>query len=243
MAGIAEIVAGAVKGTADTGLGIWNAYQDYKRFQYQKDLQREIFAREDNAIQRRVADAEKAGFNKFSVIGEGSSAGATVPLQAPHISEDLGSKIADSLSTMYSLAQQKALAKQADINTKEKELAFTLSKNDMELFKAQQLQSLGFNVAIGSNPFGEIQAKVYPSPNHFGEPKKYFSPSNYEMKNFNDTPEGKVGLNYYAENQSQLNLLQFKDQFKWLEPIVTALQALNQTAGTVNAFRKPRHWR
>lgn len=43
-------------------------------FQYQKDIQQQIFEREDNAVQRRVKDLESAGMNKLLAGGEGAQA-------------------------------------------------------------------------------------------------------------------------------------------------------------------------
>lgn len=54
-----------------------NAYRD-KAFEYQKELQQQIFQREDNAVQRRVADLEKAGFNKLMASGQSANAGQAV---------------------------------------------------------------------------------------------------------------------------------------------------------------------
>lgn len=244
---VAEIVAGAVKGTADTGLSIWNAYQSYKNNQYQKDLQKQIFAREDNAIQRRVADAEKAGFNKFSVIGEGSNAGSAVSVQAPHISEDMGSKIADSLSTMYSLATQKAAAKKAETDSKEAELAFSFNSNETVLAKAQQLQSLGFNVGVGSNRYGDlflINNNINPNEfkkwNKYGTSYDFFDRETKEVKDFDNTPAGIIGLNQYRQNQIDLQMKEFEEKYQWLPPLMMVLRELNNTAGTINSFRRPK---
>ena len=70
---MAEIIAGIVKGAVDSGYGI---YQDQRDFWQQKETQNEIFRREDNAVQRRVADLEQAGLNKNLAAGSGAGAGA-----------------------------------------------------------------------------------------------------------------------------------------------------------------------
>lgn len=248
---IAEIIAGAVKGTADTGLGIWNAYQTYKNNQYQKDLQKQIFAREDSAIQRRVVDAEKAGFNKFSVIGEGSNAGSAVSVQAPHISEDMGSKIADSLSTIYSLAQQKAQSKMADIASKQADIAFSLDKNEAVLEKAQQLQALGFNAGVGANRYGDLflhhnnfEVNSFTKRNK-DNPNMYdfFDVNTQGVKDYNKTPLGKLNLNDFSQNEFETQIKEFSNEYKWLPILWEGLKAFNQTAGTVNSFRGRRRWR
>lgn len=63
-----------------------------QNFEYQKNLQQQLFGREDNAIQRRAADMEKAGLSKTLAAGDGAGAGSVVstspfsgsaPVQSP----------------------------------------------------------------------------------------------------------------------------------------------------------------
>lgn len=49
----------------------YNIYQDQRDYNYQKNLQKELFERDDNAIQRRMLDAQKAGINPLFAIGSG----------------------------------------------------------------------------------------------------------------------------------------------------------------------------
>lgn len=89
-----EILEG-IGGLINAGTGIYNAVkgnqintQNYElqkdMFNYQKDLQKQIFEREDTAVQRRAADLQNSGFSKWLAAGgQGASSGAIINTQAP----------------------------------------------------------------------------------------------------------------------------------------------------------------
>ena len=89
-------IGSIISGVGGIGIGIANSIQNaeinkknyelQKDWQnYQKQLQREIFQREDSAIQRRASDIASAGGNPAMAweTGNGASAGSVVDTSAP----------------------------------------------------------------------------------------------------------------------------------------------------------------
>lgn len=89
-----------------------------ENLEYQKDLQQQIFEREDTAYQRKVNDLVKAGINPAVVAtGSGSSAGSVVSTQAPH--NDMRYQapqfnLGSVLDTLKSLKQIASIEQQTD---------------------------------------------------------------------------------------------------------------------------------
>lgn len=81
---------------------------------YQKDLQKTIFAREDNAVQRRVADLKAAGLSPTLAAGSSAGAGSVVSTSAPQKKSNLESYLALA-SVGTALAQQQKAQTEADI--------------------------------------------------------------------------------------------------------------------------------
>lgn len=81
---------------------------------YQKDLQNRIFEREDNSVQRRVADLKAAGLSPTLAAGSSAGAGSVVSTSAPQKKNNLEAFTAlASLKTV--LAQQRRAQTEADI--------------------------------------------------------------------------------------------------------------------------------
>ena len=79
-------------------LAMWNAYQQQREFDYARDIQNQIFGREDNAVQRRVADLEKAGLSKTLAAGSGAGAGSVVSTHLSNVGNPTSSVGGHSVS-------------------------------------------------------------------------------------------------------------------------------------------------
>lgn len=113
-------------GLASAGVGIYSANQEYdiakknyklqkKQFAYQKDLQQQLFQREDTAQQRAAADLEAAGLSKTLAAGSGASAGPVVSTQAPQMDSGFARTQRESMTQAIGLALQIA-RERADIS-------------------------------------------------------------------------------------------------------------------------------
>lgn len=90
---IAGLALGGVSSIANFGLGLAN-------YNYQKDLQRSIFNREDTSIARRVADLKASGLSPVLAAGQGAGTGAIVSTHQPEIDPSLAASLFIQLSTM-----------------------------------------------------------------------------------------------------------------------------------------------
>lgn len=113
---------GSVIGGLSSGLGFINQkktndlnYEMQKNeLSYQKDLQKLMFQREDNAVQRRVNDLKAAGLSPTLAAGSSASAGPVVSTTAPQKVSDLNGYLAlAQVGTM--IAQQQKAQTEADI--------------------------------------------------------------------------------------------------------------------------------
>lgn len=236
MSAIAEGIAGAIQGFGNLGIGIYNAYQQSQNYKYQKALQKEIFHREDTAIQRQVADAEKAGFNRFAVMGgSGAGAGSVVSTTAPQADNSMASSAVDALNAMYTLAQQKESAKQAKINTETAEMGKKLMSKKLQevtwntaLSVVNSMRQAGYHIN-GILPDGGIYYEI-DDPNY-----------GTRFPDFENSPDQKL-FNLNMRNlQNESDNLDFETEWKgfnqWLNVFSKLLNGANNAGSAYRGFR------
>lgn len=78
-----------------------------EQFAYQQDIQRQLFAREDDAVQRRAADLTAAGMSPTLAAGQAAQAGpvvsTTVPQRGP--SPDIAGQVMNLMSAQAGISK------------------------------------------------------------------------------------------------------------------------------------------
>lgn len=77
-----------------------------QQFEYEKNLQQQIFSREDNSIQRRVADLKKSGLSPVLAAGSGAGAGTPIRATAPQKSMEGANQSRQAISQMIEAAMR-----------------------------------------------------------------------------------------------------------------------------------------
>ena len=112
------ITAAAVLGGAAVGSNLLTGYLNYKNQQdvlaWQKNTQRDIFAREDTSIARRVADLKSSGLSPVLAAGQGAGTGGTVSVTPPQLN------LGDNAIVAMNLMKQ-----EADISATRAQEAYT----------------------------------------------------------------------------------------------------------------------
>lgn len=165
MGAIADAVMGIIGGVADVGFKAYDREQQNKinqrDFDYQKALQQQIFEREDNAVQRRMADLQAAGLNPNLAAGSAAGAGSVVGRSQTNyagIGNPVGT-ILDTISARQQISMQKEQA--AILNSQKEEAAAKarMADNAALLDNLYTVQMLGLNPKLAINKKGQLESR------------------------------------------------------------------------------------
>lgn len=139
-------------GTSQIGKWYNNIVHPYDREDtaYERNLQQTIFEREDNAVQRRVADLEMAGLSP--VLAAGSAAGAGQPINARHEGANPLEAMQFALSMKQNMANlSRTKAEQERINL----------QNEIDIYNLDKAKELGVTTTAANSEWASIANAIF----------------------------------------------------------------------------------
>ena len=182
--GVGDAVIGGLNYAEQKKTNEKNLALQREQYEYQKQLQKEIFAREDSATQRKVQDLVKSGLNPLLAGGGGASAGSSVGMvqmggqQAPQMNMNMQGAV-DNIYNALKSSQEitTSKAQRALINA---QIASEISKaaniaEDTKIKEQEYIEKVynykkykGLNLPIGfsaNSPYSAAQGALFMAEN------------------------------------------------------------------------------
>lgn len=151
-------VLGGLSAVAGIGTSIANTIGQYKQMNYQKEMQQETWRREDNAVQRRVADLGAAGLSPVLAAGSSASASSPITIPAPDhgdlqgnirgaaemvaLQKSIAKTEADTMKTNAEILKTQLASDKLDLQNKLLALDFDITERDFDIIKGDQAGKL-----------------------------------------------------------------------------------------------------
>lgn len=160
-AGIGTLLGGPMGGLLGTSIGssVGNLWTNHQNLEFQRDvqnynkrLQKDIFAREDSSIVRRVNDLHNAGLSPVLAAGQGASAGSPISLRALERSQN-----PDVASMIFSLLKMREDIRQTMTQTQLSQQQIEQSREYTNKIKTDNWRN-GIEAMIASEDYKRYKA-------------------------------------------------------------------------------------